>query len=144
MKLFIFMLTMSLSFAFSAQAADKKIGNVIAVERSVENVYQDCAAQFTTAPTTLKDTKPKEPSFYTCRFDGKKTPHDFAPTAQRLLSLSNKDCDVEGFMQNSIVLVTVQLKLETPSMAAAKSCLQQALNESANKDSFKFNIYTIE
>ncbi len=138
MKILIsaFLLTMSFITAVDVQAADKKIGNLIAVERSIDNIYNTCADQFT-APTT-------DSSFFSCKFDAKKNSADITPAAQRLLSLSTPTCEVDGYVQNSVVLVLIQIKSTHVNQASAKACLQQALDASKNKDSFKFIMYTIE
>jgi hypothetical protein len=141
MKMHISVLALALSFtaAVKTQAADRKIGNLIVVERSIDNVYQACVDQFETKKATEATAV-----FYSCTFETKKTNADIAPATQRVLKLSNPGCEVEGFLQNSIILVSIQIKTANPSIAAARSCVQQAINASPNKDSFKFITYTIE
>lgn len=147
MKSVLSVLAMVLSFsAFTtAQAADKKIGNLIAVERTIDNVYQTCAAQIKNE-TSPKQTANGEalPSFFACKLDAGSKDFDFMPKYQRLLTHSDSVCDIEGFAQNSSALITVQMKGKSLGAENAKNCLQRALDASENKDSFKFTIFTIE
>lgn len=132
----VFALASCFTLTVNAQGTDRKIGNLIAVERTIDNVYQTCIDQFTT-PTSDSD-------FYSCKFEAKKTAIDFAPSTKRLLTLSSPACSLEGFLQNSVILVIIEVKSAKSKLATAKACLQEALNASANKNSFKFEMYTLE
>ena len=138
MKLIFSALTLALAFTAvtSAKAADKKIGNVIAVERTIDNVYQNCIDGL--------GLPGDDTNFLTCTLKVKKTNEDFMNGYQRLLTLTNGGCEVEGTAQAGSVMISFQDRRPKASIDDSKACLRKALDASVNKDSFKFIIYTIE
>ncbi len=129
-------LALALTAVTTARAADKKIGNVIAVERTIDGVYQSCVDQ-------LKDVK-DDNSFASCTFDTKKTDADFTQGSQRVLTLWKDGCQVEGYAMNGVVLVTFQARGAKATLEDSKACLRKAIDSNQTKDSFKFIVYTIE
>ena len=132
----ILALICSLGFVVSAQAADRKLGNVIAVERTLENIYQGCIDQ----------VKPEDSpmALYSCSFDPKTNTADFAAGRTNLLNMNKDGCMVEGVLQNSVVHIMFQGRSAKANFADAKACLRKAIDASPNKDSFKYTIFTIE
>lgn len=136
MKLALCVLAMAFTMTLNAQAADRKIGNMIAVERSIDNVFQTCVAQL--------DTNDNESELYSCKYDIAKTALDFTAGSQTLLNVSDENCSVEASVQKAKILVLFSAQTGKRDQAAAKACLQKALNGSQNKDTFKFYAYTLE
>lgn len=132
----LFTLVSSVSLVSTAFASDRKIGNVIAVERTLNNVYQSCIAQ-------IKDSADKS-SFQACAFNPKSGPSDSAPGKQSLLHFNNKVCTVEAQLQNNVIFVTYQSLNPKATLEHTKACLRDALDSSPNKDSFKFLMHTVE
>lgn len=129
-------LALALTAVTTAHASDRKIGNVIAVERTIDDVYQTCVDQ-------LKDVK-GDNSFASCKFDAKKTNADYSQGTQRVLTLWKDGCEVEGSVMNGTVLVTFQATGAKATLEDSKACLRKAIDGNQTKDSFKFIVYTIE
>lgn len=129
-------LALALTSFTTAHAADRKIGNVIAVERTIEDVYSTCIDQ-------VKDHK-GETAFASCKFDAKKTNADFSQGAQRLLNLWKDGCEVEATAQAGIVLITFNANGAKATLDDSKACLRKAIDAAPNGDTFKFIAYTIE
>lgn len=118
------------------QAADRKIGNVIAVERTIEGVYESCLEQI--------ESEKSAATIYACKFETKNTNADLSPGARRLLNFSKNQCYVEATLQNSVILIMFNSKKEKATFTMAKNCLRDALDASPDKDNFKYVVYTIE
>jgi len=129
-------LALALISVSTAQASDKKIGNVIAVERTIENVYQTCIDE-------MKQNK-ETPTFASCIIDIKNTKVDFVQISQRVLTLADGGCEVEGTAQAGVILVSFQARGAKATVADSKACLRKAINASPTQDSFKFIVNTIE
>lgn len=138
MKTIFSALTLALAFTAvtTAHAADRKIGNVIAVERTVDDVYASCVDQ-------VKDQK-EESTFASCKFDLKKTNADFSQGAQRLLGLMKDGCEVEAYAQSGMILVTFQATGAKSTLSDSKACLRKAIDAAPNRDSFKAIVFTVE
>lgn len=135
---FVFALALVLGFTSSpSQASDRKIGSLVAVERTINSVYQNCVEQ-------IPDEESSS-SLYSCKFDTRLKNVDFTPGTARLLTLNTSQCFVEGTLQNSLILIMFSSKTKnTDSLTASKACLRQALESSPHKDSFKVITYTME
>lgn len=129
-------LVLALSAVTTAQASDRKIGNVIAVERTISNIYETCIDQLKEDQTSGQ--------FVSCKIDVKKTNADYTQGTQRVLFLYKDGCEVEGYAQNSVALITFSATTPKATLNDAKACLRKAIDTSANKDSFKILIYTVE
>lgn len=138
MKTIFTVLTLALAFTAvsTAHAADRKIGNVIAVERTINDVYQTCVDQ-------LKDHK-GDTAFASCKFDAKKTNADFSQGSQRVLTLMKDGCQVEGTAQNGVVLVIFEATAPKSTLDDSKACLRKAIDASTNGDAFKIIVFTVE
>ncbi|AZZ35555.1 hypothetical protein CIK05_01640 [Bdellovibrio sp. qaytius] len=130
MKL-IFALTATL-IAFSAQANDRKIGNVIAVERQITNIYDSCLSKVS------GDTS-KDQDFFICTINFLKTPTEMAITKGGLIRLVDSNCKVYGDAANGALLITFGKAQGLSDFAAAKNCLAQATLKPVN-----VNVYTVE
>lgn len=129
-------LALALSAVSTAQASDRKIGNIVAVERTINDIYETCVDQ-------IKDTNTSG-EFVSCKIDVKKTNADYTQGTQRPLFLYKDGCEVEGYIQNGIALITFSATADKATVADAKVCLRKAIDVSANKNSFKFLVYTVE
>jgi hypothetical protein len=129
-------LALALTSVTTAHASDRKIGNVIAVERTIDDVYQSCVEQMKDANDDLV--------FASCKFDAKKSNADFSQGNQRVLTLWKDGCEVEGSVMNGVVLVTFQATGANATLKDSKACLRKAIDGNQTKDSFKFIIYTVE
>ncbi|QDK36683.1 hypothetical protein [Bdellovibrio sp. NC01] len=132
MKL-IFALAATL-IAFSAHAEDRKIGNVIAVERQVPNMYDTCVKNVT------GDTS-KEQSFYFCAINFLKSPLETSSSKGGVIRYKEANCRVDGEVANGVLLITFGRESGNTDYATAKGCLQRALNQPNN---MSFVVYTIE
>lgn len=144
MKLIFSALTLALALTAisTAQAADKKIGNVIAVERTIDDVYNTCIDQ-------LKDNPPVSgTNLLSCSFDAKKTSGDFTADGVRgynvLMTYNKENCQVEASLKNGLIFVMFQATGAKATQDDSKACLKKGLDNSVNKDSFKFTAFTIE
>lgn len=131
-----FALASAVSTATPAHASDKKIGNVIAVERTLHDVYQSCIDQMKVAEA--------ESTFASCALNSKKTSADFSFGTQKILGYTKNSCSVEALVAAGVVLVTFQNTAAKATVEDSKLCLRKALDASANKDSFKFMAFTVE
>lgn len=130
MKLFFVLASMIL--AFSANAADRKVGNVIAVEREVNDLYNTCIGK-------VEDTaKPK--SFFSCGI--KYTTDGELPVSKgRVLKLIDDKCSVVGETMNGVLLITFAGSQNPSTFEVSRLCLERALSP---KDSVKVILYTLE
>ncbi|UOE99835.1 hypothetical protein [Bdellovibrio reynosensis] len=130
----LFFVVASLLLAFSAQANDRKVGNVIAVERTISNVYNSCISTIDEADTV----KPK--TFFSCAIkftqDG-----ELPVTKGRVLNLRDNRCLVEGESVNGMLFITFSAAKGLTPFEVAKGCLQKSLG---SRDSVKVVLYTLE
>lgn len=129
-------LALSWGFVFTAQAADRKLGNMIAVERTIPHIYQSCVDQATSEKNPI--------NLYSCKFEATNNKMELAPGTHRFLTLDTEDCTVEATLKNSIILVMFRSQSSGGSFSSAKSCLRQAIDSSTDKDNFKYIVYTLE
>lgn len=120
--------------AFSAQANDRKIGNVIAVERQITNIYDTCLSNVKTDIT-------KEQTFFFCSFSFKKSALEMPVTEGGLIRFTDSKCHVEADAENGIFFLTFGKVKGTSDFATAKNCLALATQ---NKNSVNAIVYTIE
>lgn len=130
----LFFVAASLLLAFTAQASDRKIGNVIAVEREIKDVYSTCLKNVTGDTTGSK-------FFFSCAIKYV-TPGEIPVTKGRAFRLHDEHCSVNADFANSGVLfVTFSSAKDTSTYETSKACLQQALTNIA---SVKTLVYTLE
>ncbi|MGE5084946.1 MAG: hypothetical protein ACM3MG_01500 [Bacillota bacterium] len=131
MKL-IFALVATL-IAFSAHATDRKIGNVIAVEREISDVYNRCVEA-----TSKMDG---ERSTFFCAIKYTKSPVEMALPGRAPLMYEDGSCVVSSELGNGNILFTFGKKSGSSDFAGAKECLAKAI---ASKGTIKTLVYTIE
>lgn len=128
-----------LTVAFQATAADKKIGNLVLVERTIENVFSSCITQIE------KEDGPNPPGqYFACTLPTLKNSLESTPPAQVLLRHRTADCTVDADVINAKVFIMLSGAQANATFATAKSCLTEALNTSATKNSLKFLVFTVE
>lgn len=123
----------SLCIAVSAQAADKKLGNVIAIERELPNLSEACIKN------VISDiTKPS--SFFSCAVKftaGAETP----VSKGTIFKMVDNNCSVVGEAINGTLLVTFAGAKNSSTFEASRACLETAL---ADKEPVKVFLYTVE
>lgn len=132
MKL-IFVLVATL-IAFSAQANDRKLGNVIAIERQVTGLYDSCLSNVTSDITT-------EQSFFICNISYLKSPLEVSATKNGAIRFADNNCAVNADAANGFLIMTFGKATGSSDFATAKSCLQQALK---NNNSVDVLVYSVE
>ncbi|MDG0816894.1 hypothetical protein [Bdellovibrio svalbardensis] len=133
MKL-IFALVATL-IAFSAQANDRKIGNVIAVERQITNLYENCLSNISTDVS-------KEQTFFYCNISYLKSPLEMPVTKGGVIRFNDQRCRVDAEAGNGVLILSFgRAKGSVSDFATAKTCLQRALQ---NSNSVSVLVYTME
>lgn len=123
-----------LSILFSLQAhADKKIGNVIAVEREISDVYNRCLRNMTTATSEPR-------SLFSCTIkyarDG-----EWPVSRGRVLKMVDAQCSVTADHANGSLVLTFTGAKNPSTFESAKNCLQKSLTEA---DTLSVILYTLE
>ncbi len=131
--------TIVLTMAIGAFASDKKIGNVILVERTIENVFDTC----TTGVEREKGDNPQG-SLFACTLQITNSTQESVPPGQWLLRLRTDNCAVDADVSPTKAIVFFSGTSDKANYASAKACLTEALNKSPNKDSFKILVQTVE
>lgn len=129
----LYFILVSLLFVASAHASDRKVGNVIAVEREVSDIYSTCLKN---GPENT--TKPQ--SFFSCAI--KYTTDGELPVSKgRVIKLVDDKCSVVGETANGTLLITFAAAKSPSTFEASRSCLERALS---TKDYVKVIVYTLE
>ncbi len=132
MKL-IFALVATL-IAFSAQANDRKVGNVIAVERQVTGLYENCLSNIASDVT-------KEQSVFFCTINYMKSPLEVPVSKGGMIRFRDDRCQVDADAGNGVLMISFGRLKGTSDFATAKTCLQRALQ---NANSVNVLVYTME
>ena len=119
--------------SFSAHAADRKIGNVIMIERDIENVYDRCIASMSQSSEGGK--------YNFCAIQITKSPAEVLLNKGGGLRYNNTACSVESDFGNGKMLISFRAVGKDVSNEDAKRCLQNALK--GNEDMIA-TIQTIE
>ncbi len=129
----LFFVLASLLLAFSAQAGDRKIGNVIAVEREITDIYDTCLKA-----VDGDTSKPK--SFFSCgiKYVGA---GELPVSKGRVLKLVDERCNVWGDSMNGVILITFAGAGNTSSFETSRACLERATTPN---NSVKVVVYTHE
>lgn len=132
MKLFFVLASMLL--AFSANAADRKVGNIVAVEREISDIYNTCIK-------SLQDEDTSKPAYiFSCAFkylnDG-----EMAVSKGRIVKLMDDKCTVIGDAANGTIMITFNTAKSPSSFEESRLCLERALTP---KNSAKVIVYTLE
>ena len=126
-------LAATLAFAFSAHAADTRLGTVVAVQRQVDNLYSTCIAN-----VNNDITKPS--AFFACIIPVAKQ-NELSITTSRFVHEFNTRCQTEGTLQNGKILITFGVTDQEASFDQAKTCLAQGLMKN---NSVTATIYTVD
>jgi len=129
----------ALLLAFNVHAADKKLGNVIAVQRTIDKVYDSCMEQVSKDKNNTPDQR-----YFFCTFPATNSDLESVPGSQHLLFSNDAHCTVDVSVQGAKVLVTFNGNDAKADLAVAKSCLQASLNDPKVNDSFTFIVYAVE
>ena len=132
MKLFI--AVAATLIAFTAQANDRKLGNVIAVERQITNIYDKCLSKVSSDTT-------KDSSFFICSFSFLKSSAETQISKKIVLTYATNDCRVNAEAVNGFLFMTFGKAKGSSNFSTAKNCLAQAID---NSTAVNVNVYTIE
>jgi hypothetical protein len=125
-------LLLGLCLGFSVQASDRKVGNVIVVERTVSDVYDNCLKE-------IRGDVSKPSAFFTCVITLTQQPYEVLLT-KGYLNYTTEKCNVESELAVGKMLITFGTK--TPgSFEDGKACLTEAL---AHQPAPKVLIQTLE
>ncbi len=127
------LIILSLLIGFSAHAHDVKLGNVIAVEREITNIYETCLQHVNT------DTS-KPARMFLCSYRFTKT-NEIGMTKGRAFVLKNDQCDVHAEVMNGSLLVSFATSRPTSNYEISKECLATAIR---NSPPVKSLIYAVE
>lgn len=123
----------ALFVTFTAQASDRKVGNVIAVEREIPDLYNSCLKN-------MQDSTDKPQSFFSCAI--KYTTDGEMPVSKgRLLKLMDERCQVIGEAISGNLVITFAGKKAPSTFETSRACLEKALSD---KDFAKVIVYTLE
>lgn len=125
------LLVFATALSFYTHAADKKIGNLIAIEREVTGVYDSCL-------TNIKEME-TSPGRYSCLVRYLKDP-EFSLKRESILRDSDANCDVTGDIMSGSLMLVFKSK-NSRELPEAKSCLQESLNK---KGPIKVLLYSVE
>lgn len=129
----LFFAIASLLVAFSAQASDRKVGNIIAVEREISDLYNTCLKNVSGATD-------KPQSFFSCAIKFT-TDGELPVTKGRVLKLMDERCQVVGEAMNGVVLITFSGTKSPSTFETSRACLERSLSA---KDFVKVIVYTLE
>lgn len=114
----------SLLGAISVHAADRKIGNVIMIERDVENIYDRCVAG-------LKD-EDREKTDQFCAIQITQSPMEVMMNRTGGMRYKTPNCVVDSDFGNGKILISFRALGKDAKLADAKRCLQNAVNENSD------------
>lgn len=114
MKIVILMLGLCLGAL--AHGADRKVGNVIVVERAITNIYSSCIAE------VLGDTT-KPAAFFSCVIPVTQQSYEVLLSKDRFYHHSAEKCSVDSEFAGGKMLITFGGSREPISFEAAKVCL---------------------
>ena len=110
--------------AVSVQAADKKIGTVIMVERNIENVYDRCIADL------KNEDRANKQQF--CALQITTSPMEVMMNRTGGMRYRSAQCTVDSDFGNGKMLISFQALGKDTTLADSKRCLQNAVNENAD------------
>lgn len=130
----LFFAIASILLAFSAHANDRKIGNIVAVERTITNIYTNCLDNVSQKDTT------KPQNFFSCAIKIA-APSEMPVTKGIVLNLKDNECSVDAESVNGNLFVIFSAAKGMSTFEVAKSCLQKAI---VTKGEPKVIVYTVE
>lgn len=125
-------LLLGLCLGFTVQASDRKVGNVVVVERTVSDVYDSCMKE-------IRGDVTKPSSYFTCVITLTQQPYEVLLTKGYINHTSEK-CNVEAEFAVGKMLINFGTK-QAGSFEDAKVCLTEAL---AKQPVTKVLIQTLE
>ncbi len=145
--LFLVTILVTLTSALSVHAADRKLGNLILVERDIENIYTDCMKTISTSTKALKNKKQKEDpkqeiqKYFFCTIQVTQHPAEVMVNKGIAFFNRSKECQVESLFGNGKLLISFSTEKKDATPEDAKRCLRNTIN--ANPDVIA-TIQTIE
>jgi hypothetical protein len=129
---------LSMVLAFNVYAADKKVGNVIAVERTLENVFATCIDE-------VQKDKTFDPNaqYFGCGMDAI-SGNESVPGNQRLLRVRTETCTVDADIVGTRAVIMFNGMEKKANFASARACLETALRGANNGSTLKFTVFTVE
>lgn len=119
--------------AFSAHAADRKIGNVIMIERDIDNVYDRCISSL--------DQNLTKTNYNFCAIQITKSPAEVLLNKGGGIRYNTSTCTVESDFGNGKMLISFKALGKDAGLDEAKRCLQNALR---GNDDMIATIQTVE
>lgn len=123
-----------LSFVSASQGADRKLGNVILVEREIQDIYSTCLKNMD-SPTD------KPQNFFSCSMKYI-TAGEWPVSSGIAFRLINEKCSVIGEALKGTLLITFATSRSPSSFEGARDCLNRAISNL--KDPVKSLVYTVE
>lgn len=120
-------------FAVTAFAKDEKLGNVIAVERTISDVYNRCL-------TSVDKPGTGPQYFYSCAFRYLNL-GELAITQGRAFSFTKDGCQVYAELVNGNVFITFATDRNSSTFEDSKACLAKSLE---GQKTVKAIIYTVQ
>ncbi|MNJ92651.1 hypothetical protein D3C87_103250 [compost metagenome] len=115
-------LFVGLFVAFTANAADRKVGNVIVVERDIDNVYANCLQEM--------DKNKKDPSyFFSCAIKITKHSGEVLLNKGPGFRLRNDNCKVDSEFGNGKMIIMFATAKDLSTLEESKACLREAVNQ---------------
>lgn len=115
----VFFAITALFLSSLAQAVDTKIGNVIAVERAIPNLYQTCIKN-TSGDKTMSQVQ------FVCGF--KFVANDeLAVSTGRIFKFADESCAVLAEAANGVMLISFGAPKKASSFEVASACLEKGL-----------------
>lgn len=131
MKTVLFVVAMVIGL--SAHAGDRKVGNIIAVEREISDIYTICLKK-----TGADTSKPQD--FFSCGFKYV-SEGEIAVSSGRFLKLSDDTCSVIGESINGALLITYSGTKKPSTFETSRACLEKAITA---QGSVKMMVFTVE
>lgn len=116
-------LFLSLVLGFSASAADRKIGNVIVVERDIENIFDRCMDEVNKKPAATGAP------YLSCYLMIINNPGEILLNKGPAFRLSNLKCEVDSEFGGGGLLINFNAKEKGATKADATRCLRDALTK---------------
>ena len=130
----IFALVASLMAFSAAHAEDHKVGNVIAVQRDINNLYDTCVKN------VVGDVSKTQNSFF-CNIKFIKSPTEIPVSRGGVIRFQDDRCQVFGDVEGGFLMIGFGKAQGASSFEQAKVCLQRSLQ---GRDSTAVLVYTLD
>lgn len=118
----------------SVANADTRLGRVIAVERQLNNIYDNCLQN-------LRGDIQGKHYFFACGIRYLNPAYELQVDKGGVLRFSEGGCSVDGELGNGALVLTFGNSKTASDLSEAKKCLRRGLT---SRDSMKVIVYTIE